>query len=151
MHAYVLTKPLQGATFRPMRAFLMNCSIDYYQDPLFEPISAPTLAPVQTPNPTTKSTSKTFIPTNDPTDLLMKPRFIQTDPSLWGCVETKSQSAKVPHPIGRPSARSTRSRREIWRGPWQDALFPRCLPHLPSWKTYTISGNCRTAKKKARP
>ena len=53
------------------------------------------LAPVQTPNPTTKSTSKTFIPTNDPTDLLMKPRFIQTDPSLWGCVGTHTHRKKV--------------------------------------------------------
>jgi hypothetical protein len=32
MWADVLTKPLQGSKFRTMRAFLMNCPLDYSQD-----------------------------------------------------------------------------------------------------------------------
>jgi hypothetical protein len=32
MWADVLTKPLQGAKFRLMRSFLMNCPIDYSED-----------------------------------------------------------------------------------------------------------------------
>ena len=45
MWADVLTKPLQDAKFWLMRAFLMNCPIDYYKDNSFKPISDPTLAP----------------------------------------------------------------------------------------------------------
>ena len=37
MWADILTKPLQGVKFRQMRAFLMNCSTDYYEDPPFIP------------------------------------------------------------------------------------------------------------------
>jgi len=37
MWADILTKPLQGVKFRQMRAFLMNCSTDYSEDPPFVP------------------------------------------------------------------------------------------------------------------
>ena len=44
MWADVLTKPLQGAKFRLMRSFLMNCSIDYSEDHVitYIPTSLPT-------------------------------------------------------------------------------------------------------------
>jgi hypothetical protein len=44
MWADVLTKPLQGATFRLMRSFLMNCPIDYSEDHVitYIPTSLPT-------------------------------------------------------------------------------------------------------------
>jgi hypothetical protein len=49
MWADVLTKPLQGAKFRLMRTFLMNCPIDYHEEtpslPNFTPYVHPTLVP----------------------------------------------------------------------------------------------------------
>jgi len=32
--ADILTKPLQGTKFRQLRAVLMNCPVDYSEDPL---------------------------------------------------------------------------------------------------------------------
>ncbi len=43
MWADVLTKPLQGSNFYHMRAILMNCPIDYHEEP---PLISPTLIPV---------------------------------------------------------------------------------------------------------
>jgi hypothetical protein len=37
MWADVLTKPVQGPKFQSMRAFLMNCPIDYSEEPCFIP------------------------------------------------------------------------------------------------------------------
>ena len=68
MWADVLTKPLQGAKFCLMRAFLMNCSVDYQEDPPPSPL--PTLP--------------------------MKQRSLRPTPSSRGCVETKSHGTKVP-------------------------------------------------------
>jgi hypothetical protein len=41
MWADVLTKPLQGIKFMKMRAFLMNCPVNYSEEPTSNPISAP--------------------------------------------------------------------------------------------------------------
>jgi hypothetical protein len=68
MWADVLTKPLQGAKFRLMRAFLMNCPINYSEDLVITPTS----------NPTTSSPSlPSFVPTDEPTDNLMKKRSLR--------------------------------------------------------------------------
>ena len=70
MWADILTKPLQGSTFCTMRAFLMNCPVDYSEDPAF--ISPPT-----------------------PLSIPMKPRLPRIAASPQECVETKSPSTKV--------------------------------------------------------
>ena len=65
-----LTKPLQGSAFCTMRAFLMNCPVNYREDPAF--ISPPT-----------------------PLSIPMKPRIPRITASTRECVETKSPSTKV--------------------------------------------------------
>ena len=45
MRANVWTKSLQGSKFRQMRAFLMNCPIDYAEDLQFVPSDNPLLTP----------------------------------------------------------------------------------------------------------
>ena len=85
MWADVLTKPLQGAKFRLMRAFLMNCPVDYHEDPIPSPL--PTLTP-------TLSTHK-FVPLDNPSDIPMKQRSLRPTPSSRGCVETKSLGTSV--------------------------------------------------------
>ena len=70
MWADVLTKPLQGVQFRQMRAILMNCPIDYSEDP-----------------PLTSS-----IPTKSSIILPMKPRLLWTKLSPRECVEVTSSS-----------------------------------------------------------
>ena len=65
MWADVLTKPLQGVQFRQMRAILMNCPIDYSEDPI---------------------KSSTVLP--------MKPRLLQPKISPRECVEVTSSSPK---------------------------------------------------------
>ena len=67
MWAYVLTKPLQGAKFRLIRAFLMNCPTNYYEDNSIEPISDPTLAP--SPATITHSHQPALDPSPEPTDI----------------------------------------------------------------------------------
>ena len=89
MWADVLTKPLQGAKFRLMRAFLMNCPIDYSEDPVITPTSNPTLSPT-TSSPSLRKHSPSFIPTDEPTDIPMKKQSLRPTPSSRGCVETKS-------------------------------------------------------------
>jgi hypothetical protein len=71
MWADVLTKPLQGAKFRLMRAFLMNCPIDYSEDPVITPTSNPTLSPT-TSSPSLRKHSPSFVSTDKPTDIPMK-------------------------------------------------------------------------------
>ena len=51
MWADVLTKPLQGLKFREMWAVLMNCPIDYSEDPLFIP-SEPVPSAIANDHPT---------------------------------------------------------------------------------------------------
>ena len=94
MWADVLTKPLQGAKFRLMGAFLMNCPIDYSEDPVITPTSNPT-----TSSPSLRKHSPSFVPTDEPTDNPMKKRSLRPTPSSRGCVETKSHGTfKVPCP-----------------------------------------------------
>ncbi len=98
MWADVLTKLLQGAKFRLMGAFLMNCPLDYYEDPVLTPTDTPTTNPT-VPSPKISHKSRLpFVPTDKPTDILMKPQSLRPTPSSWGCVETKSHGTKVPSP-----------------------------------------------------
>jgi hypothetical protein len=97
MWADVLTKPLQGAKFRLMRAFLMNCPVDYFET------NATNFIPTSNPKSTqtkisTFSTnhSQPFVPTNKPTDIPMKKRSLRSIPSSRGCVETQAHGTKVP-------------------------------------------------------
>lgn len=72
MWADVLTKPLQGAKFRQMRAFLMNCPIDYHETELMAlPSPEPTLAPTRIVHPQKPTTG--HLPQDDPTDHPTKP------------------------------------------------------------------------------
>ena len=121
MWADILTKPLQGAKFCLMRAFLMNCPIDYfeYQDDDFVPTSNPVLAKTTNLN----NHDLPFVPTNKPTDIPMKKRSLRSTPSSRGCVETQSRGTKVPNP-GRKSGVVQKTVM------WPDALFPRGLPTL---------------------
>ena len=72
MWANVLTKPLQGVKFCQMRAILMNCPIDYSEDPPF----------INT------------IPVESPSIIPMKPRIKLIRPSPRECVEGSSSSSK---------------------------------------------------------
>jgi hypothetical protein len=130
MWADVLTKPLQGAKFRLMRAFLMNCPIDYHEEtpslPLFTPSAHPTLVPTTAPTPSPKLPSNE--PTDNPTLVPMKHRSLRPNASSRGCVETHtdprsplSQGTNVPRSsctVSQPTNRSVR---------WRDTLFPRHL------------------------
>jgi hypothetical protein len=51
MWADVLTKPLQGAKFHLMRAFLMNCPTDYHEEIPTIPTAVPTATPTLTLTP----------------------------------------------------------------------------------------------------
>ena len=76
MWADVLTKPLQGSKFYKMRAFLMNCAVDYSEEPLFTP--RPVLQPISS-------------------NLPMKPRlFPKTAASPRECVRAQPSGTKVP-------------------------------------------------------
>ena len=132
MWANVLTKPLQGAQFRLMRAFLMNCPIDYSEDPDITPTSNPTLS-ATTSSPSLRKHNPSFVPTNEPTDIPMKKRSLRPTPSSRGCVETKSHGTDV------PSSRAYEYAQK--KVTWKDPLFPRRKP--------SSSSSPRTAKKRA--
>jgi len=118
MWADVLTKPLQGAKFRQMRAFLMNCPIDYHEPELMDlPSPEPTLAPTRTAHP--KRTIMGHLPRDDPTDHPTKPRCPRPEPSSRGCVETRSPGTHVPHP-SRTTYKPTEKNVS-----WRESLFPR--------------------------
>ena len=123
MWADVLTKPLQGAKFRLMRAFLMNCPIDYHEEtpslPTFTPSVNPTLAP--TAAPTHKPTLPSYEPTDTPTPVPMKHRSLRPNASSRGCVETPSQGTKVPR------QHCTKTEPTDLTVSWRDSLFPRHL------------------------
>jgi hypothetical protein len=129
MWADVLTKPLQGAKFRLMRAFLMNCPIDYSEDPDITPTSNPTLS-ATTSSPSLRKHNPSFVPTNEPTDIPMKKRSLRPTPSSRGCVETKSHGTDVPSSRAYEYAQKNVT--------WKDALFPRRQP--------SSSSSPRTAK-----
>ena len=92
----VLTKPLQGAKFRLMQAFLMNCPIDYSEDHIINSI------PTQTPSlskhdlPSSHKRIQPFVPSDNLSDIPMMKRPLRPTPSSRGCVETKSHGTKVP-------------------------------------------------------
>jgi len=121
MWADVLTKPLQGAKFRLMRAFLMNCPTDYHEDTI--PTAVPTATPTLHPTPVALKSSRlpSDNPTNNPTPISMKHRSLRPNASSRGCVETPSQGTKVPRQrctIPEPTDRTVR---------WRDTLFPHHL------------------------
>jgi len=96
MWADVLTKPLQGAKFRLMRAFLMNCPVNYQdEDP---PVSFPTTTPTlgKTTLRQTLPHPPPFTPLDNPSDIPMKQRSLRPTPSSRGCVETRSPGTTVP-------------------------------------------------------
>jgi hypothetical protein len=125
MWADVLTKPLQGAKFRLMRAFLMNCPLDYFDDPDLTPTALPTSLPTKPSviSPPRIKSSLPFVPTDKPTDIPMKHRSPRSTPSSRGCVETQSQGTVVPRPSREPMYEPTEK-----SVTWRDALFPRRLP-----------------------
>jgi hypothetical protein len=98
MWADVLTKPLQGAKFRLMRAFLMNCSPDYHEEIPAIPTAVPTATPTLTPTPVPLKSSRLSSdnPTNNPNPVSMKHGSLRPNASSRGCVETPSQGTKVP-------------------------------------------------------
>ena len=73
----VLTKPLQGLKFMKMRAFLMNCPVNYSEEPTSNPTSAPFCK--KTPPRT---------PTSTPSIAPMKLQDVLSKSSSWGCVGT---------------------------------------------------------------
>jgi hypothetical protein len=77
MWADVLTKPLQGLKFMKMRAFLMNCPVDYSEDPPFLP--------------STSSISVPPMPTSTPSLAPMMSRDVSSEPSSRGCVGTQGK------------------------------------------------------------
>jgi hypothetical protein len=116
MWADVLTKPLQGQKFRLMRAFLMNCPIDYYEPPFVGlPSPTPTLTPTTLPSKIKPST--VLIPNETPTDIPTKHRCPRPGPSSQGCVETRSS--------GVPSHKYEYVQKNVT---WKEALFPRHQP-----------------------
>jgi len=123
MWADVLTKPLQGAKFRLMRAFLMNCPLDNHEDPILNPTDTPTSNPT-VPSPTKSHKSNIpFVPTNEPTNISMKHRSLRPTPSSRGCVETQSQGTNVPGHAYEYTPKNVTCR---------DALFPRRRATPPS-------------------
>ncbi len=84
MWADVLTKLIQGTKFCTLCAFLMNCLLDYSEEPSFVPIS----------NSISFSSCNDHIkklPWSPPALLPMKPRLLQTSASSQGYVETPHQ------------------------------------------------------------
>jgi hypothetical protein len=132
MWADVLTKPLQGAKFRLMRGFLMNCPLDYTDDRTPLPRSLP---PTLTPTIVLPSSSKVgktpFTPSANPTASPIKARSLQPTPSSRGCVEPKPHGTIVP-PIRMRTGTLTKNLT------WKDKLFPR---HLPSLSPLLVESN----------
>ena len=122
MWADILTKPLQGSKFCQMRAFLMNCPIDYAEDIQFIPSDNPLL------NSTHSSKPKIFVPNPSPSTSLtpsllpMKPRISSIELSLQGCVETPILLTLSTKPVIRVPPSVTQ------KVTWKDALFPRVVP-----------------------
>ena len=124
MWADVLTKPLQGAKFRLMRAFLMNCPVDYQDNPIPSPL--PNLTPTISKHkllPTLKHPHQ-FVPLDNPSDIPMKQRSLRPTPSSRGCVETQSPDTYVP---SSSRAYEHTHKNVTWKYP-KDRIFPRRHP-----------------------
>ena len=109
MWADILTKPLQGTKFRIMRAFLMNCPLDYPPEPLFNP--HPVIQPISV-------------------NLPMKRRVPRTATSPRECVRAQPSGTIVPllsrklNPVS--SAPNTKDIS------WRDALLAEHATSTPS-------------------
>ena len=125
MWADILTKPLQGAKFRLLRALLMNCQVDYCEEPTFNPSPLPTLAPTPTVSPT-KPLSPSILSLNKSLSP-MKPRVSSTTPSSRGCVGTKGVKPTEAHmrTSTHPTEAPTRAPTPHKKVSWRDALFQR--------------------------
>ena len=123
MWADVLSKPLQGAKFRLMRAFLMNCPTDYSEETPSLPIAIPSAYPRLTPTPLLVKPSRvpSDIPTDNPNPISMKHRSLCPNASSRGCVETMSHGTHVPR------KRCTKSEPTDRTVSWRDSLFPSNL------------------------
>ena len=122
--ADVLTKPLQGAKFRLMRAFLMNCPVDYFETQVtnFIPTSNPKSTQTKISTSSTNH-SQPFVPTDEPTDIPMKKRSLPSTPSSRGCDETQAQSTGTKVPVSRRTPEYGHK-----TVTWKDALLPCRLP-----------------------
>jgi hypothetical protein len=105
MWANVLTKPLQGVKLQQMRAILMNCPIDYSEDP-------PLLSPIPVE-------SSTIIP--------MKPQLDPIKVSRQECVEVTSSFPKSTSP------KSGGKKKISWRD--QPFPSSRPATSTPRWQT----------------
>jgi hypothetical protein len=85
MWSDVLTNPLQGLKFNQLRAFLMNCPVDYSEDPPFIPSSCPTSAPQSVKK---QPTLPSPMPLSTPTLASMKSQDTLPKSSSRGCVGT---------------------------------------------------------------
>ena len=123
MWADVLSKPLQGAKFRLMRAFLMNCPTDYSEETPSLPLAIPSASPRLAPTSLLIKPSRvpSDIPTDDPNPISMKHRSLRPNASSRGCVETMSHGTHVPR------KRCTKSEPTDRTVSWRDSLFPSNL------------------------
>ena len=127
MWADVLTKPMQGHKFCLFRALLMNCPVDYSEEPCFSPSSTPTLAP--SPSKSTPASIK--LPCQYPADAPspMKHRVEATNLSLRGCVEPLSHGACTHAPKCVNAKQVLKQYQPTHhKVSWRDALFPRRSP-----------------------
>jgi hypothetical protein len=113
MWADLLTKPLQGPKFSTMHAFLMNCPVEYSEDPPFIPSPLPTLNPTLSSK---KLRTPTIQPPLTPTSVPMKPRIPVITPSSQGSVGTQSKGKSVHTKYSEPVEKKVT---------WRDAPFPQ--------------------------
>ena len=115
-----------------MRAFLMNCRVDYYKDNSFEPVSDPTLAPF--PATTIHSHEPVLDPSPDPTGIPipMTHQSLHPNVSSQGCGETRSHGTRVPSAC---RAISETPKKEV---SWWDSLSPRHLTQSISPKSRSL-------------
>ena len=102
MWADVLTKPLQGSKFYHMHAILMNCPVDYHEEP---PLISPTPMPVP---------SLSTVPINS--------RLLKTKTLLRECVEISSPTILKS---------GGKEKKVTWKGSCTSTT-PRILPYTRS-------------------
>ena len=125
MWANVLTKPLQGVKFCLMHSFLMNCLVDYCDEPPFILSSNPTLALVRL---STKALVSPSLPSPNNSFPPMKPRVPLTMPSSRVCVGVTPITEHTDAPTSHKSCEPVPK----YSGPpdkkvsWRDTLFQNC-------------------------